>query len=272
MPRALTLAFAMTLAACAARQPALQQSTDRCLVDLTHAYDENTLYWPTSPTKFEKKTLFYGHTEDGYFYSAYTISTPEHGGTHLDAPIHFAEGQDTTEAIALERLVAPGVVIDMTDAAARDRDALLTVEHIESFEREHGAIEPGTIVLVRTGWSRYWPDAKQYLGDDRRGEEADLHFPGISEAAAEVLVARQVAAVGIDTASIDNGPSKGAVAHRVLMEKGIPGFENVSDLDKVPPRGAEILALPMKIAGGSGGPLRIVARVPGGLCPGAPAP
>lgn len=272
MARALTIVFASALAACAARQPAPPVAEDRCLIDLTHAYDDDTVYWPTSPTKFEKETISYGHTEGGYFYSAYTISTPEHGGTHLDAPIHFAEGQDTTEAVALERLIAPGVVIDMTDAAARDPDALLAVEHIESFERAHGAIEPGTIVLVRTGWSHYWPNATQYLGDDTHGDASDLHFPGISEAAAQVLVERRVGAVGIDTASIDHGPSNDFIAHRVLMEAGIPGFENVADLDKVPPRGAEILALPMKIAGGSGGPLRIVAVVPEGLCPGAPAP
>jgi kynurenine formamidase len=239
---------------------------DSCLVDLSYAYDHDTVYWPTSPSKFNKETLFHGHTERGYFYSAFQISTPEHGGTHIDAPIHFAEAQDTTDTIPLERLIAPGVVIDMSPATANDPDALLSVEWIESFEAVHGKILEASIVLVHTGWGKHWPDTQAYLGDDTPGDASHLHFPGISEAAAQALVARRVAAVGIDTASIDHGPSKDFRAHRTLMEAGIPGFENVANLDQVPARGAEIIALPMKIAGGSGGPLRIVARVPSASC------
>lgn len=241
-------------------------------MDLTHPYDEQTLYWPTAPSQFDKETLFYGQTDRGYFYSAFKIATPEHGGTHLDAPIHFAEGRQTTEAISLERLIGPAVVIDMSDAASRDRDALLTIDHIQRFEREHGDLSLGTIVLVRTGWTRFWPDARQYLGDDTPGDAANLHFPGISAEAAHALVDRGVAAVGIDTASLDHGPSRDFLAHRILMEAGIPGFENVADLDAVPPRGADVIALPMKIAGGSGAPLRIVAVVPRGLCSAPEAP
>jgi len=254
--------FLLSATACAgAPQPAASRAPAPCLVDLTYSFDEQTIYWPTAPSRFSKTTLFHGHTEGGFFYSAFAIATPEHGGTHIDAPVHFAEGQDTTEAIPLERLVAPGVVVDMRDASSRDRDALLSVEHIEAFERQHGLIDCGSIVLVLTGWGHQWPDAKRYLGDDTPGDASNLHFPGISEAAARALVARGVAAVGIDTASIDHGPSKDFIAHRVLMEAGIPGFENVANLDELPPRGAQIIALPMKIAGGSGGPLRIIAIV-----------
>jgi kynurenine formamidase len=238
-----------------------------CLVDLTYPYDDETIYWPTAPSRFSKEELSYGHTDGGYFYSAYSVSTPEHGGTHIDAPIHFAEGQDTTEAIPLERLIAPGVVIDMKNAAKSDRDALLTVEHIEAFEQLHGPIEGGTIVLVQSGWGTRWPNVTEYLGDDIPGDASNLHFPGISEEAARALVARDVAAVGIDTASIDHGPSKDFIAHRVLMEAGIPGFENVANLGEVPARGAQVIALPMKISGGSGGPLRVVAVIPRQQCP-----
>ena len=154
----------------------------------------------------------------------------------------------------------------MTGHAANDRDALLTVEHVEAFEAEHGAIERGTIVLVRTGWAEYWPDPRRYLGDETPGDASKLHFPGISERAARALALRGIAAVGIDTASIDHGPSKDFMAHRVLSEAGIPAFENVANLNEVPARGAEIIALPMKIGAGSGGPLRIVAVVPASLC------
>lgn len=205
----LALVFVTTATACGgSRGPSFSTNAPPCLIDLSYTYDDDTIYWPTAPSTFQKETLFYGVTDRGYFYSAFTIATPEHGGTHIDAPIHFAQGKATTEEIPLERLVAPGVVIDMTDAAAGDRDALLTVEHIDAFEREHGAIEPGTIVLVRTGWAKYWPDRGRYLGDDIPGDASNLHFPGISGQAAHTLVARRVAAVGIDTASIDNGPSK----------------------------------------------------------------
>jgi len=264
--KALALVLIATTGCAGSRTSSTSTEATPCLVDLTYSYDEETIYWPTAPSKFSKETLFHGHAEGGYFYSAFAIATPEHGGTHIDAPIHFAEGQDTTEAIPLERLIAPGVVIDVKEAAASDRDALLNIEHIEAFERQYGAIDQGTIVLVNPGWAQYWPDAKAYLGDDTPGDASNLHFPGVSEAAARALVARDVGAVGIDTASIDHGPSKDFIAHRTLMEAGIPGFENVANLDEVPARGAQVIALPMKIAGGSGGPLRIVAIVRSAQC------
>ena len=263
----IALAFTVTASACrGASEGPPSRAAAPCLIDLSYVYDDSTIYWPTAPSKFQKETLSYGHTDGGYFYSAFRISTPEHGGTHIDAPIHFAEGQATTEAIPLERLIAPGVVIDMTDAAQHDRDALLTPAHIDAFEREHGTIQPGTIVLVRTGWAKHWPDPVRYLGDNKPGDASNLHFPGISGQAARALAARKVAAVGIDTASIDHGPSKDFVAHRVLMGAGIPGFENVAALGRVPASGARIIALPMKIGGGSGGPLRIVAELPEAQC------
>jgi kynurenine formamidase len=259
------LMLGLLLGGCATQSPA-STSAPPCLVDLSHSYDDDTIYWPTSPSTFEKTTLSHGHTSGGYFYSAYEVATPEHGGTHLDAPIHFAEGGSTTDEVPLSRLVAPGVVIDMTESASSDRDALLGVEHIDAFEAEHGRIPRGSIVLVRTGWSKFWPDTKRYMGDDRRGDASQLHFPGISQEAAKALVDRSVGAVGIDTASLDHGPSTDFLAHRVLLGADIPGFENVMNLDSLPPTGTEIIALPMKIAGGSGGPLRIIARVPGDVC------
>jgi kynurenine formamidase len=192
------------------------------------------------------------------------MCAPEHGGTHLDSPIHFAEGKSTTEAIPLSRLVAPAVVIDISDTARANPDALLEPSHIEAFEKEHGAIAAGTIVLVSSGWASRWPDRKAYMGDDTPGDASNLHFPGISEAAARSLVERNIAAVGIDTASIDHGPSKNFIAHQVLMGADIPAFENVGSMSELPPRGAVVIALPMKIAGGSGGPLRIAAWIPEG--------
>ena len=233
------------------------------IVDLSHSYGENTLYWPTSPTAFEKETLAYGDSGAGYFYSAYTVCTPEHGGTHLDSPVHFAEGGISTDEIPLENLIAPAVVIDVSAKAAEDRNYRLSAGDVAAFEREHGEIAAGTIVLVRTDWSRHWPDALAYLGDDTPGDASKLEFPGIGADAARVLAEeRRVAMLGIDTASIDYGRSQDFIAHRIGAAQGVSNLENLANLDQLPATGAYVMALPMKIEGGSGGPVRAVALAP----------
>jgi len=233
------------------------------LVDLTHAYNEQTIYWPTSPSHFKKTTLSEGQTEGGYFYSAYAVCTPEHGGTHLDAPVHFAEGARSTEALPLENLVAPAVVIDVSEAAARDRSYRLTEKDVLDFEARHGVIAAGTIVLLRTDWSKHWPNAKAYLGDDTPGDASNLSFPGYGASATELLVEKRgVVMLGIDTASIDYGASTEFLAHRIAAARNVAGLENLTNLHELPPTGTTLLALPMKIEGGSGGPVRVVALVP----------
>lgn len=256
-------AFALVvLCACTSSRP-LMDTRNAELVDLTWSYDEHTLYWPTSPSAFEHKELSFGPTPGGYFYSSYAIATPEHGGTHLDAPIHFAEKGNTTDQIPLERLIAPAVVVDITEKAASDADYRLTADDVRAWEAQHGAIEPGTIVLLRTGWGARWPDRKRYFGDDTPGATDELHFPSFGEDAAKVLVnERRVAAIGVDTASIDYGQSKDFIVHRIANGANVPGLENIAHLERVPARGAFLMALPMKIAGGSGGPVRIVALIP----------
>jgi kynurenine formamidase len=251
-------------AACAQRDadPAMDIAGAE-LVDLTHAYNARTLYWPTSTDTFEHPQLAYGQTPGGYFYSAYALSTPEHGGTHLDAPIHFGEGKLTTDAIPLRKLVAPAVVIDVAEKARSDADYRLTADDVLAFERAHGQIDAGTIVLLRTGWSSRWPDRKAYLGDDTPGDASKLHFPSFGVEAARLLVEeRGVAALGADVASIDYGASADFMVHRVAAAANVPGFENLTNLDQLPATGAIVIALPMKIEGGSGGPLRAIAMVP----------
>lgn len=233
------------------------------VVDLTHPYDEDTVYWPTSPSRFQLEVLTEGTTDAGYWYSANRICTPEHGGTHLDAPVHFARGGHDAARVPLDDLIGPAVVIDVTEQAAADPDHRLTVEDVEAFERRHGRIPRGAIVALRTGWSSRWPDAKAYLGDDTPGDASNLHFPSYGEAAARRLVEeRGVAVLGVDTASIDHGPSKDFLVHRLAGEANVAGLENLTRLERLPPVGAWILALPMPIAGGSGGPVRAVALVP----------
>jgi kynurenine formamidase len=244
------------------REQSIRLPEGASLVDLTHPFDATTLYWPTATTGFQHQQDAYGKTPAGYFYSSYSFCAPEHGGTHLDAPIHFAEGHPGADAVPLSRLIAPAVLIDFSADAAKNPDALASAAHIHAFEQAHGAIEPGTIVLFRAGWSARWADKKSYLGDDTPGDASHLHFPGVAEDAAKLLVERKVAAVGIDTASLDYGPSTTFVTHVTLMGADIPGFENVILPQEFPARGALVMALPAKIAGGSGGPLRVVAVLP----------
>jgi D-alanyl-D-alanine dipeptidase/kynurenine formamidase len=232
------------------------------LVDLTWTFDDSTLYWPTSPSAFDLKPLANGPTPAGYFYAANSFCAPEHGGTHLDAPIHFSAHGATADRIPLERLLAPGIVIDATAQAALDADFRLGASDVRAWESRHGTIAPGTIVLLRTGWDRRWPDRLNVFGDATPHDASHLHFPGYGEDAAALLVERQVAAIGIDTPSIDYGPSLDFRAHVAFLGAGVPAFENVARLEELPETGAFIAALPMKIGGGSGGPLRIVAMLP----------
>ena len=233
------------------------------VVDLTYSYDESTLFWPTATQRFELISTAYGMTDGGYFYASNDFRAPEHGGTHLDAPMHFAAERHTVEQIELERLIAPAVVIDVSEQAAADPDYRLTAEDVAGWEAQHGEIAAGTAVLLYTGWGARWPDALAYLGDDTPGDASNLHFPSYGEAAARVLVEqREVAILGVDTASIDYGPSTDFIVHQVANGANVPGLENVAHLDRVPATGAWLIALPMKIGGGSGAPVRIVALVP----------
>jgi kynurenine formamidase len=233
------------------------------IVDLSHAFDERTLYWPTAPSTFVLERLHHGPTPGGFFYAANSFCTPEHGGTHFDAPIHFAEGRRSADAVPVRQLVGPAVVLDVSRQAAADPDYRLALADVRAWEAAHGAIPAGAIVALRTGWGTRWPDRKRYLGDDTPGDASKLHFPSYGEEAAAYLVGeRQVGALGVDTASIDHGPSRDFRVHRLAAAADVPGLENLANLDRLPLAGAWIIALPMKIAGGSGGPLRAVAILP----------
>jgi kynurenine formamidase len=234
------------------------------LVDLSHTYDATTVFWPTAET-YRLDKVADGMTPDGYYYAANNFFSSEHGGTHLDAPVHFAKGGQSVEQVPLEKLFGEAYVIDVVAQATANADHQVSVEDIAAAERAQGPIPSSAIVLLRTGFSTRWPDAARYLGTAERGEAAaaQLHFPGLHPEAARWLVAnRTFKAIGIDTASIDYGPSTLFESHRVLYERNIPAFENLTALERLPVTGAHIVALPMKIGGGSGAPLRAVAIVP----------
>ncbi len=229
-------------------------------IDLSHDFSDETIYWVTAEP-FKRTTVAEGPSGKGYYYSAYNFSGAEHGGTHIDAPVHFAEGKKTVDQIELSQLIAPGVKIDVSQKAA-DRDYQITVDDIKTWEEANGKIPEWSIILFFTGFGAKWPDKKAYLGTDQKGPDAvkDLHFPGLHPDAAKWLVEnRKFKAVGLDTASIDYGQSTLFESHVALMTNNIPAFENVANLDKLPAKGFHVIALPMKIKGGSGGPLRIVA-------------
>jgi kynurenine formamidase len=233
------------------------------VVDLSHPFDAQTLYWPTAPSGFELEQLEHGQTPGGYFYSANRFCTPEHGGTHLDAPMHFGEGKWTAADVPPQRLIAPAFVIDVRARAAADPDYRLVPSDITAFEQANGVIPSGATVLLWTGWETRWPDRKAYFGDDRPGKTDDLHFPSYGEAAARVLIEqRGVYAIGVDTPSIDYGPSHAFEVHRLAAAHDVVGIENLRGLGELPATGAWIVALPLKIAGGSGSPLRAVALLP----------
>ena len=190
------------------------------------------------------------------------LTLTSHSGTHLDAPLHFSERGLPVDGIAVERLVAPAVVIDVAERAARVPEYALRSEDVLDFEARHGRIAPGSVALLRTGWDRFWPDRERYLGDATPGDASKLRFPSLGVEAARLLAARGVAGVGVDTASIDVGSSRDFPVHRVLAAGDVYGLENLRGLDALPPTGATLIALPMKIAAGSGAPVRAIALLP----------
>lgn len=235
---------------------------EKKIVDLTYSFSEDTLHWPAA-RPFTLETVNEGLTPQGFWFASYNYSGSEHVGTHLDAPFHFAQGRWTTDQIPLSRMIGPGVIIDVRRKADANTDYQLQVVDIRTWERRHGTIPPGAIVLMYSGWGRFWGDRKRYFGADQPGDVVNLRFPGFSKDAAEFLVReRKVKAVGTDTPSIDHGPSRDFIAHQIFAMANLPVFENVASLERLPPKGATIYAIPMKIKGGSGAPLRIFAFLP----------
>lgn len=261
----LVLSLLLVNAGCNVSQPRLDHPTleHSRLIDLTHAFGADTIVWPTEHD-FRLVVQQEGETPGGYYYASNRLELAEHGGTHIDAPIHFSRGGQKLDEIPLERLVGTGVRIDVSAQCARDRDYRITIQDFERWEATHGRIPDRAIVLLDTGFARSWPSRQDYLGTELRGPEGvrALHFPGVHPDAATWLVReRRIKAVGIDTASIDCGQSTHFEAHVALLSRNVPVFENLADFRALPNMGFEVIALPMKITGGTGGPLRIIAVV-----------
>jgi len=254
--------FALLFSSCATAASAPWQEGQ--WVDLTHAFDENTSYWP-SEKGFELETVSEGVTEKGYYYLAKRFQAAEHGGTHIDAPRHFGAGKWTVDQIPVEQLIGEAVVIDVSEKAKNDPDYQVEAQDFQDWETEHGQIPDGAIVILRTGYGKYWPQRIPYMGTDELGPEAvkNLHFPGLHPDAARWLVAsRSIKAIGLDTPSLDYGQSTLFESHIILFEHNIPALENLANLDQLPAKGFSVIALPMKIKDGSGAPIRALAFLP----------
>ena len=257
---ALLLSFAM-FPAVAAIQKRTAVFPGGVVVDLSYPFDSESVYWPTAEP-FHLKKDFEGVTEKGFYYSAYKYSGSEHGGTHLDAPVHFSQGRHPVDQIPLEQLMGSGIVVDVTKQCEDNSDYQVTTKDFLAWEKKNGRLPNGAMVLLRTGFGKFYPHRKKYLGTEERGAGAiaKLHFPGLHPDAARWLtVNRSIKAIGLDTASIDYGQSTLFESHRILFDKNIPAFENVANLHRLPAKRFSVIALPMKIKGGSGGPLRIIA-------------
>jgi kynurenine formamidase len=228
------------------------------IIDLTWPLNAKNGYWPGGGYKpFELRTIA-TLEKDGVLSKAFSM--PEHLGTHIDAPNHFEPNQPSVSEIDPKLLIGPGVVIDISPRAEQDADTMLTQRDIAAWEKEHGEIPSGAVVLLNTGWGRHWKSYVRYKNQDARG---GLHFPGFSGESAKWLVEnRKIRGIGIDTLSIDRGQSKKFEVHHIVNGAGRYGIENVAHLEKLPPRGFHLIVAPIRIEEGSGGPCRILAIVP----------
>ncbi len=226
------------------------------VVDLAYAINDKLVAWPGDTRTFEAQNNA-TVKKDGYFTRSFWML--EHYGTHMDAPIHFPPGKTPVDRIPPERLFGPAVVIDVREEAEKDPDYQLTLERIARWEKEHGHIPPGAIVLLRTGWASRWPDATRYRNEDAKGV---MHFPGYSTDAVVRLLYRKVSGLGIDTLSVDYGLSKQFPVHKLSHGAGLYHLENLADMSALPEAGAFLVVAPIKLEGGSGGPCRVFAILP----------
>jgi kynurenine formamidase len=237
------------------------------LIDLTYTFDASTIHWPGEPP-FTHRFDHYGLDASGQFYAVGSYAASEHLGTHADAPIHFNRDGRTLEQLPLSELIGPAAVIDFVASADTNPDALLDLGEIKRWEAAHGLLPAGAIVVARSGWGRFWPNRQKYLGlvqpeGSEASDGARMHFPGFAlEAVDFLLEQRDVAAIAIDTASLDCGLATDYPVHRRWLGADKPGFENLANTNLLPETGATIFCIPMKIGEGTGGPARIFALLP----------
>jgi kynurenine formamidase len=227
------------------------------VVDLSYAINDKLVPWPGDEKWFEAKVNATVE-KNGYFTRSFWML--EHYGTHLDAPIHFPPGKTTVDQIPAKQFFGPAAVLDVSAEAGKDADYQMPVSRVEEWEKKHGRIVEGSIVLLRTGWASRWPDAGKYRNQDAQGK---MHFPGFSAEAAKLLVSRKVSGIGCDTMSVDYGASEDFAVHHLVLGAGLYQLENLADLREVPEAGAFLVVAPIKLEGGSGGAVRVFGLIEG---------
>jgi kynurenine formamidase len=232
------------------------------ILDMTYPLDETAIFWPTAKP-FSLTQVAYGISAGGWWYASNEFSASEHGGTHVDAPIHFAEGGRTIGQVPLGEWIGLAVKVDVTTKCDQDRDYLLGVDDLRSWEKTFGRIPDGAWIIMYTGIdTRYYPDKKMVLGTEKTGQEAiaELSFPGFSPESVEFLLnERDIKGIAIDTPSIDRGKSQDFKVHQVLFAADKLALENIANLDKLPAKGATLYVIPMMIKTGTGAPARVFA-------------
>jgi kynurenine formamidase len=223
------------------------------VIDLSYAINEKLVPWPGDEKWFEAKVNA-SVEKNGYFTRSFWML--EHYGTHLDAPAHFPPGKATVDQIPTKQLFGPAVVLDVRAEGEKDADYRLLPARVEEWQKRHGPIPAGAIVLLRTGWASRWPDVHTYRNQDARGK---MHFPGFSVESAKLLLERRVSGLGCDTMSIDYGASADFAVHHLTLGSGLYHLENLADLSALPESGAFLVAAPIKLEAGSGGPVRVFA-------------
>ena len=226
------------------------------VLDLSYAINEKLVPWPGDEKWFEAKVNA-SVEKDGYFTRSFWML--EHCGTHLDAPAHFPLGRATVDQIPVKQLFGPAVLLDVRSEGAKDADYQLPATRVEEWEKRHGRIPAGAIVLLRTGWASHWPDAQKYRNQDAQGR---MHFPGFSLEAVKLLIGRKVSGLGCDTMSVDYGASEDFAVHHLALGSGLYHLENLADLSALPETGSFLVVAPIKLEGGSGGPVRVFALLP----------
>ncbi len=226
------------------------------VVDLTYAISDKLVPWP-GDTRWFEATVNASVEKNGYFTRSFWML--EHTGTHMDAPIHFPPGTTPVDQIPAKQLFGPAVVLEARADGEKNADYQLPAARVEEWEKRHGRIPAGSIVLLRTGWATRWPDARRYRNQDAQGQ---MHFPGFSVESAKLLVERKISGLGCDTLSVDPGNSRDFAVHRVTLGAGLYHLENLADLSALPEAGSFLIAAPIKLEGGSGGPVRVFAILP----------
>jgi kynurenine formamidase len=225
------------------------------VIDLSYAISDQLVPWPGDEKWFAAQSNA-TIERNGYFTRSFWML--EHYGTHLDAPAHFAPGKATVDEIPLKHLFGPAVLIDVCGEGAQDADYQVPPQRVADWERAHGTIPEGAIVLLRTGWAARWPDAQRYWNQDAQGT---MHFPGFSTGAARLLIERKVSGLGCDTMSVEFGASGDFAVHHLTLGAGLYHLENLANLGGVPESGAYLVVAPIKLQGGSGGAVRVFAIV-----------